>query len=58
MCGAVDGVRCQRLKVRSSRHVRTIELDGDYLLVPHFSYLSGELLSAVDSAKAELYEDG
>jgi hypothetical protein len=38
--------------------VRTIELDGDYLLVPHFSYLSGELLSAVDSAKAELYEDG
>lgn len=46
ICGAVDRVRSQHLKVRPSHEVRTVQLDGDVLLVPHFSYLSGELLSA------------
>ena len=46
ICGAVDRVRRERLTVRPSRQVRTLELDGDALLVPPFSYLSGELLSA------------
>ena len=44
--GAVERVRSERLKVRPSPDVRTLELEGDVLLVPHFSYLSGELLSA------------
>jgi len=46
ICGAVDRLRRERLRVRPRRQVRTIELDGDELLVPHFSYLSGELLEA------------
>ena len=46
ICGAAERVRSQRLKVRPSPEVRTLELDGDVLLVPHFSSLSGELLSA------------
>src|SRR5918997_3448705 len=46
ICGAVARVRRERLTVRPSRQVRTLELDGDALLVPPFSYLSGELLSA------------
>src|ERR671917_1154652 len=46
ICGAVDRVRRERLTVRPSRQVRTLELDGDALLVPPFSYLNGELLSA------------
>ena len=46
VCGAVNRLRRERLRVRPSRQVRTIELDGDELLVPHFSYLSGELLGA------------
>jgi hypothetical protein len=45
ICGAVDRVRSQRLQVRPSHEVHTLEIDGDVLLVPHFSYLSGELLS-------------
>jgi hypothetical protein len=46
ICGAIDRLRHERLRVRPSRQVRTIELDRDELLVPHFSYLSGELLEA------------
>jgi len=46
ICGAVDRIRRERLTVRPSRQVRTLEIDGDALLVPPFSYLSGELLSA------------
>jgi hypothetical protein len=46
ICGAVDRLRHERLTVRPTRQVRTIELDGDDLLVPTFSYLSGELLEA------------
>jgi gamma-glutamyl:cysteine ligase YbdK (ATP-grasp superfamily) len=46
ICGAVDRFRREHLRVRPSRRVCTLELDGDELLVPHFSYLSGELLGA------------
>jgi gamma-glutamyl:cysteine ligase YbdK (ATP-grasp superfamily) len=46
ICGVVDRLRHERLSVRPTRQVRTIELDGDELLVPTFSYLSGELLEA------------
>jgi hypothetical protein len=44
VCGAVDRLRREHLRVRPSRQVRTLQLDGDELLVPDFSYLSGELL--------------
>jgi hypothetical protein len=46
VCGAVDRLRSEHLRVRPTREVRTIELDGDELLVPHFSYVSDELLGA------------
>jgi hypothetical protein len=46
ICGAVDRLRREHLRVRPTREVRTIELDGDELLVPHFSYLSDQLLGA------------
>ena len=46
ICGAVDRLRREHLRVRPTRQVRTIELDGDELLVPHFSYVSDELLGA------------
>jgi hypothetical protein len=46
ICGAAERVRRERLKVRPSRGMRTLELDGDRLLVPRFSYLNGELLAA------------
>src|SRR3712207_391206 len=46
ICGAVDRLRREHLRVRPTRQVRTIELDGDELLVPHFSYLSDQLLGA------------
>jgi hypothetical protein len=46
ICGAVERIASERLKVRPSPEVRTLELDGDVLLVPDFSYLSGELLNA------------
>jgi gamma-glutamyl:cysteine ligase YbdK (ATP-grasp superfamily) len=46
ICGAVDRLRRERLRVRPSRQVRTLEVDGDALLVPAFPYLSGELLGA------------
>jgi carboxylate-amine ligase len=44
--GAVDRLRREHLRVRPSRQVRTVEVDGDELLVPHFFYLSDELLVA------------
>ena len=43
---AAERVRRERLEVRPSRGVFTIEPDGDLLRVPIFSYLSGELLGA------------
>jgi gamma-glutamyl:cysteine ligase YbdK (ATP-grasp superfamily) len=46
ICSAFDRFRREHLRVRPSRQVCTLELDGDELLVPHFSYLSGELLGA------------
>jgi gamma-glutamyl:cysteine ligase YbdK (ATP-grasp superfamily) len=46
ICGAAERIRRERLKVRPSRGMRTLELDGDRLLVPRFSYLNGELLAA------------
>jgi gamma-glutamyl:cysteine ligase YbdK (ATP-grasp superfamily) len=46
ICGAAERVRREHLRVRQSRSVRTLEIDGDNLLVPHFSYLSSELLGA------------
>jgi carboxylate-amine ligase len=46
VCGAVERLRHEHLRVRPSRQVCTLEIDGDRLLVPHFSYLSGELLRA------------
>src|SRR5918998_5919538 len=42
ICGAVERTRRERLTVRPSREVRTLEIDGDNLLVPHFSYLRSE----------------
>jgi gamma-glutamyl:cysteine ligase YbdK (ATP-grasp superfamily) len=44
--GAAERVRHERLEVRPSRGVLTLEPDGDLLLVPIFSYLNGELLGA------------
>jgi len=44
--GAAERVRRERLEVIPSRVARTLELDGDRLLVPTFSYLNGELLDA------------
>jgi gamma-glutamyl:cysteine ligase YbdK (ATP-grasp superfamily) len=41
--GAAERVRRERLEVRPSRGVLTLELDGDLLLVPIFSYLNGYL---------------
>jgi gamma-glutamyl:cysteine ligase YbdK (ATP-grasp superfamily) len=46
ICGAAERVRREHLRVRQSRSVRTLEIDGDDLLVPHFSYLRSELLGA------------
>ena len=46
MCGTAERVRREHLRVRQSRSVRTLEIDGDDLLVPHFSYLRSELLGA------------
>src|SRR5215204_1222284 len=46
ICAAAERVRRERLKVRPSRGMRTLELDGDRLLVPSFSYLNDELLGA------------
>ena len=62
ICGAADRLRHERLRVRPSQQVRTFELDGDELLVPDFSYLSGELLEAavtngVSDQRIETYLD-
>jgi gamma-glutamyl:cysteine ligase YbdK (ATP-grasp superfamily) len=46
ICGAAERVRRERLEVRPSRGVLTLEPDGDLLRVPIFSYLNGELLAA------------
>ena len=62
VCGAAARVSHEHLRMRPSRRVRTIELAGDELLVPHFSYLSGELLVAavtegVSDQRIEAYLD-
>jgi carboxylate-amine ligase len=62
VCGAAQRLRSERLEVRPSRGVRTLELDGDRLLVPRFSYLNGELLAAaatrgVEDERIEAYLD-
>jgi gamma-glutamyl:cysteine ligase YbdK (ATP-grasp superfamily) len=44
--GAAERVRREHLEVRPSKGVRTFEPDGDLLLMPVFSRLNGELLSA------------
>jgi gamma-glutamyl:cysteine ligase YbdK (ATP-grasp superfamily) len=44
--GAAERIRRERLEVRPSRGVLTLEPEGDLLRVPTFSYLSGELLRA------------
>jgi len=44
--GAAERVRRERIEVRPSRGVLTLEPDGDLLHVPIFSYLNGELLGA------------
>jgi hypothetical protein len=44
--GAAERVRRERLEVRPSRGVLTLEPDGALLLVPIFSNLNGELLGA------------
>jgi hypothetical protein len=44
--GAAERIRRERLEVRPSRDVLTLEPEGDMLRVPVFSYLSGELLRA------------
>jgi hypothetical protein len=44
--GAAERIRHERLEVRPSRGVLTLEPDGDLLHVPIFSYLNGELLGA------------
>jgi len=60
--GAAERVRCERLEVRPSRGVLTLEPDEDLLHVPNFSYLNGELLAAavargVQDPRVEAYLD-
>src|SRR5215208_6237509 len=60
--GAAERVRCERLEVRPSRGVLTLEPDEDLLHVPIFSYLNGELLGAavtrgVQDQRVEAYVD-
>ncbi len=60
--GAAEKVRRERLEVRPSRGVFTVEPEGDLLRVPVFSYLSGELLLAavtggVQDQRVEAYLD-
>jgi gamma-glutamyl:cysteine ligase YbdK (ATP-grasp superfamily) len=59
---AVDRLRREHLRVVPTRQVRTLEVRGDRLLVPHFSYLSGDLLGAavtrgVPDERIEAYLD-
>ena len=60
--GAAERVRRERLEVRPSRGVLTLEPDGDLLHVPIFSYLNRELLGAavtcgVQDQRVEAYVD-
>ena len=60
--GAAERVRRERLEVRPSRGVLALEPEGGLLLVPIFSYLKGELLSAaatrgVLDSRVEAYLD-
>jgi hypothetical protein len=60
--GAAERVRRERLEVRPSRGVLTLEPEGELLYVPIFSYLNGELLSAavtrgVQDPRVEAYLD-
>src|SRR5215217_4810348 len=60
--GAAERVRRERLEVRPSRGVLTLEPEGDLLHVPIFSYLNGELLGAavtrgVQDQRVEAYLD-
>ena len=60
--GAVERIRRERLEVRPSRGIFTVEPEGDLLRVPIFSYLSGELLLAavtggVQDRRVEAYVD-
>jgi len=62
ICGAAQRVRRERMEVRPRRGVRTLEPDGELLLVPIFSYLNGELLNAavtrgVKDQRVEAYLD-
>lgn len=43
---AAHRVRSENLKVRPAKEVYTFEVDGEYLWVPDFAYLNGELLYA------------
>jgi gamma-glutamyl:cysteine ligase YbdK (ATP-grasp superfamily) len=43
---AAHRVRSEQLKVRPAKEVYTFEVDGEYLWVPDFEYLNGELLYA------------
>jgi carboxylate-amine ligase len=53
ICGAVERVRREHLRVRPSQEARAFEVDGDTLLVPCFSYLGDELLGAAVSGGVE-----
>lgn len=60
--GAAERVRRERLEVRPSRGTLVPTVDGDRLLVPHFTYLNGELLAAavtrgVEDQRIEAYID-
>jgi gamma-glutamyl:cysteine ligase YbdK (ATP-grasp superfamily) len=44
VCAAAERLRREQLRVRPAWQVRSLEVVGDRLLVPRFSYLSGELL--------------
>jgi gamma-glutamyl:cysteine ligase YbdK (ATP-grasp superfamily) len=60
--GAAERVRRERLEVRPSRGVLTLEPDGELLRVPVFSYLNDELLRAavtggVQDPRVEAYVD-
>jgi carboxylate-amine ligase len=59
---AAHRVRSEKLKVRPAKEVYTFEVDGEYLWVPDFAYLNGELLYAaategVKHPKVKVYVD-
>lgn len=53
VCGAVERVRREHLRVRPSQEARAFEVAGNTLLVPCFSYLGDELLGAAVSRGVE-----